>query len=67
MGAGKMVNMFKTGEYVSYKLKKSPDCRTMTGTVLKLHKSGRQGTAEIKPSNGTKKITRKLTHVTSME
>ena len=33
------------------------------GKVVKLHKSGRQGSAEIRPEDGGKKITRKLQHV----
>lgn len=34
------------------------------GTVGKLHKSGRQGVAEIYPESGSRKISRKLQHVT---
>jgi len=31
-----------------------------TGTISKLHKSGRNGVAEIRPSTGGKKVSRKL-------
>ena len=34
------------------------------GTVAKIHKSGRQGVAEIYPEVGSRKISRKLQHVT---
>ena len=33
------------------------------GRVIKLHKSGRQGSAEIRPEDGRKRITRRLQHV----
>jgi hypothetical protein len=33
---------------------------TETGIILKLHKSGRKGVAEIKPSHGGAKVSRKL-------
>ena len=35
-----------------------------TGTISKLHKSGRNGVAEIKPSRGGAKVSRKLQGVT---
>jgi len=67
MGRGRMVSLYKIGQFVSYKLRKQPDCSTGTGTILKLHKSGKGGVAEIKPSDNSCKISRKLTHVTSLE
>ncbi len=67
MGRGNMCAQYRIGQFVSYKLAKTPDIRTGTGTILKLHKSGRGGVAEIKPSDGSCKISRRLIHVTSLE
>lgn len=67
MGQAKMLSMFKIGQFVSYKLRKQPDCSTATGTIHKLHKSGSSGVAEIKPSNGSHKVSRRLIHVSSLE
>ena len=67
MGQGRMVSQYKIGQLVSYKRNKAPDCSTATGTIHKLHKSGKNGVAEIKPSNGAHKISRKLAHVTTLE
>ena len=67
MGRGRMVSQYRIGQFVSYKLAKIPDISTGTGTILKLHKSGKGGVAEIKPSNGSAKCSRRLMHVTSLE
>jgi len=37
--------------------------RVDTGRIVKLHRSGRQGAAEIRPDGGSKKVTRRLQHV----
>ena len=34
------------------------------GRIVKLHKSGKQGIAEIRPISGTSKVSRRLQHVT---
>lgn len=67
MGRGKMCAQYKIGQFVSYKLCRAPDISTGTGTILKLHKSGKGGVAEIKPSSGAAKCSRKLVNVTSLE
>jgi hypothetical protein len=64
---GDMIKQYFVGQLVSYKLKKQPDCTTATGIVCKLHMSCKRGSAEIRPSNGTRKVTRRLIHVNSME
>lgn len=67
MGKGRMVGQYRIGQFVSFKMAKTPDVRTGTGTILKLHKSGKGGVAEIKPSDNSHKISRRLLHVTSLE
>lgn len=64
---GRMIKQYRIGQLVNYKLTKTPDCRTGTGTIHKLHVSGSSGVAEIKPSNGSHKISRRLIHVSSLE
>lgn len=67
MGRGSMCPQYRIGQFVSYKLAKTPDVRTGTGTILKLHKSGKGGVAEIKPSDNSHKVSRKLINVASLE
>lgn len=70
---GKQVSMFNVGQLVNFVTnigtRKTPLTRTDQGTILKLHKSGSQGSAEIRPHTtqlptGNRKITRRLQHVT---
>lgn len=70
---GQQVEMFKVGDFVEYqtcmmKVKgEKPIHETRTGRIVKLHSSGSQGVAMIKPSDGSKKISRRLQHVTKKE
>jgi len=64
---GANVSMYQIGQLVSFKLAKNPDSRTKLGYIHKLHKSGKRGVAEIKPLDGSHKVSRKLVHVASME
>jgi len=64
---GANVSMYQIGQLVSFKLAKTPDSRTKLGYIHKLHKSGKRGVAEIKPLDGSHKVSRKLVHVASME
>ena len=66
MGQGKAVSMFRVGQMVTYATKFMDSKVFATGKICKLHPSGRQGVAEIYPSDGTKKISRKLQHVTKL-
>lgn len=40
---------------------------SMTGRIVKLHASGTTGVAEIKPDDGTAKISRKLQRIKETE
>lgn len=62
---GTMVGQFKVGQLVSYPdsypagiAKRSPS--RSTGRISKLHRCGRNGSAEIRPSKGGRKIRRRL-------
>jgi hypothetical protein len=57
---GSMVAQFRVGQVVTFALKEKPD---MQGRVSKLHRSGRKGVAEIKPLDGTRKVSRRLQFV----
>ena len=60
---GKMVSVFSHRVHID---------RTDRGRIVKLHKSGSQGVAEIRPDGdipgtGIKKISRRLQHVNSVK
>ena len=55
----------KHGGIVKVFVRKVSIMREDFGRIVKLHRSGRQGAAEIMPEQGGKKITRKLQHVTA--
>jgi len=66
---GGMVGSFSVGDYVSFPItirdrKRRPMGRGLDhGRIVKLHRSGVFGVAEIKPSDGTKKVSRRLQFV----
>ena len=62
---GQMLNQFKVGQQVIYSNGISSCNPNISGRIVKLHKSGSHGSAEIKPSSGEAKITRRLQHVRS--
>ena len=61
---GGMLFHFGVGDHVIYRTKRNVSGSEFIdrnfGTVVKLHKSCSSGVAEIKPSNGTAKISRRL-------
>lgn len=61
MAKGGMVDQYKIGDHVSYQDTKSG--AVVTGKVVKLHNSCAAGVAEIRPDNGSKKLSRRLQHV----
>ena len=69
MGRASQIGQFNTGDQVKFLTALSGGGSVVCDEVVsKLHKSGRQGVAEIKPSEsvpvtGWKKISRKLQHV----
>jgi hypothetical protein len=58
---GNMVSQYKPGDYVIYS--NGPKTPEGTGRIHKLHASTAAGTAEIKPSDGSCKVSRRLQHV----
>ena len=60
---GKMLNQFEVGQHVIYSNGISNCNPNIGGRIVKLHKSGSHGSAEIKPSSGEAKVTRRLQHV----
>lgn len=63
MSKGTKVSVFTVGEHVRYETKKEGGMVQSEGRIAKLHKSGSQGVAEIYPSAGGRKLSRKLQHV----
>lgn len=71
---GGMVDQFRVGQHVKYLtnnfervvnkngiFERNIDVRFWTpGRIVKLHKSGRAGSAEIRPEHGGRKVTRRL-------
>jgi hypothetical protein len=55
---GRMVGMFNQGDAVTYS--NGPKMPEGTGRIHKLHMSGSTGVAEIKPSHGGHKVSRRL-------
>ena len=58
---GSRVSQFTRGQHVKFSTNKV----LAAGVVVKLHNSGRYGSAEIKPSDGRAKLTRMLQHVSA--
>jgi hypothetical protein len=52
-----MVTQFRLGQVVTFQTKAQPDAQ---GRISKLHKAGRKGVAEIKPLDGSRKVSRRL-------
>jgi tRNA A58 N-methylase Trm61 len=65
-----MVSKFRIGQLVEYQTNKGssklPLVITRHGRIVKLHQSCSHGVAEIKPLDGTKKISRRLQMVTGI-
>jgi len=57
---GSRTDQFEKGQQVAYTHRHGFQA---VGTVVKVHKSGKQGSVEIKPSDGGKKVTRMLQNV----
>ena len=53
---GTQVSQFTVGQRVRY-------VGGNTGTIVRLHRSTRSGQAEIRPQDGSRKVTRKLQYV----
>ncbi len=60
---GSRVGQFQVGEHITYQTNVDGVMLKDTGRICKLHKSGRQGVAEIYPDGHGKKLSRKLQHV----
>ncbi len=56
-GRGKQVGLFQVGQRVLIAGRRP-------GVIVRLHRSCRQGTAEIRPADGSRKVTRRLQFVT---
>ena len=61
MMKGSRTAQFAVGQRVNF----STDKVMTAGTIVKLHMSGRYGSAEIKPFDGRAKLTRMLQHVSA--
>ena len=60
---GGMVNIFKVGQMVQFSTKGKG---VSEGRIVKLHNSSASGVAEIRPSDGSRKVSRRLIHVSRM-
>lgn len=60
---GIMLSQFHVGQRVSF----ATACQdARTGRLVKLHKSCHFGVAEIRPDDGSKKLARRLQHVSAI-
>jgi hypothetical protein len=60
---GNALSKFHVGQMVNYDTK---GVGNRTGIIVKLHKSCSHGVAEIRPSNGARKVSRRLQMVGSI-
>jgi hypothetical protein len=70
MAKGKMIGQFHVGQMVCYTTivgsSKHPLVITTHGRIVKLHKSCSHGLAEIKPLDGSSKVSRRLQMVSAI-
>ena len=68
---GSAVAQYRIGDKVTYRTNigssRSPLVVSDGGQIVKLHKSGSMGVAEIRPSSGAAKVSRRLQHVSKGE
>jgi len=71
---GNMIELFRVGQHVQFKTTDRPDMSAQgmrtavsydeSGTIVRLHRSGRNGSAKIRRANGCR-VTRRLQFVTA--
>lgn len=59
---GGMVSQYHVGQFVEY-IHDSTSKAFVPGRIVKLHKSCSSGVAEIRPGDGSHKVSRRLIHV----